>query len=280
MTYIKYSDWNPLPLTGNANRTTAKRNRTHSAAHWDGGETPKTAKRSAELLRAYDRYHRYSADAIRNNRGGIAYGHAICPVTGDIYECRGFDRIHAAVGGKNTTDYSYIIIGGPGNFTVAARNGVRRLRKLEIAHFGRKLTSTTHRRRVPTTCPGNDWDSWVMSGGPDTPFEPGPAGGGGDPFPVPTPAIPIESEEDDMKPKIIFRNEGNPEWSLVHPDYRGPSELERGYLVTTDENRAIAWARVHGNGWGTPGTYTANVDREGYVEIQAAARAEYDAKKR
>lgn len=185
MRYIRYAEWNPLPLVDNALKTTAKRNRTHSDCHWDGGRTPKTAAESQSLLRAYDRHHRNSPEAVKNKRGGIAYGHAICPVTGDIYECRGFDRIHAAVGGKNTTDYSYIVIGGPGNFTAAARNGVRRLRQMEIEHFGRKLISTTHRRRVSTSCPGNDWDAWIMAGGPDTPMEPV---DGETPAPRPTPA--------------------------------------------------------------------------------------------
>lgn len=104
-----------------------------------------------------------------------------------------------------------------------------------------------------------------------------PAGGGGSVVPTPTPE-PILEEDDEMKPLIIHRKEGNPEWSLVHPDYRGPGEQERGYLVTTDQARAIAWARMHGKGWGNPATYTASVDRAGYMDIQAAARAEYDAK--
>lgn len=90
-------------------------------------------------------------------------------------------------------------------------------------------------------------------------------------------------EEDDMKPKLIHRNTGGDEWMLVHPDYRGDTDQERGYIVTTSEPRAIAWARVHGNGWagtltGPGGRYTADVNRADYIEIQAAARAEYNAK--
>lgn len=104
-----------------------------------------------------------------------------------------------------------------------------------------------------------------------------PAGGKGEPIEPPKPAPVPEEEEDDMAPKLIRRNEKGEEWSLVHPSYRGETDLERGYLVTTDENRAKAWARLHGKGWGVPGTYTANVNRADYIAIQEAARAEHAA---
>lgn len=271
MAYLTRKDWGAPALRGNALRTTDPKNRRGFVVHWDGGRNPKDAADEIRLLKAYHNHHNTPT------RGGFPYNLAVGPVTGNVYEGRGLDKIGAHAGGSNTPNLGVIVIGGPGNLTDAAKRGLQEAYQIANAYAGRTLTRLVHSDVNSTSCPGDAIRKWVKAGGLT---DGSPAGGGGDPTPVPTPVIPIESEEDEMKPKIIFRNTGNPEWSLVHPDYRGPSELERGYLVTTNENRAIAWARLHGNGWGTPGTYTASVNRDGYIEIQAAARAEYDAKVR
>lgn len=100
----------------------------------------------------------------------------------------------------------------------------------------------------------------------------------GTPKPTPTPELP-EEEDEDMLPKIIHRKTGTDEWSLVHPDLAGTSALERGYIVTTDPKEAVAWGRTWAVGGGAA-SYAADVDRDGYMQIQAAARRVYDAKQR
>lgn len=70
----------------------------------------------------------------------------------------------------------------------------------------------------------------------------------------------------------LIRREGNtPEWSLFHPTLKGPSDLERGYIVTTDPTVARGWARTWSDGFGTEKAEPRDV----YVEMQAAARLTY-----
>jgi hypothetical protein len=93
--------------------------------------------------------------------------------------------------------------------------------------------------------------------------------GGGFAGHTPTP-ITEEDEEDDMyAPKVIFRTEGTPEWSLVAPHLAGASAAERGYLVTADRSVGEAWARLYAAGFGAE---HARVNRAGYIALQAAAR--------
>jgi len=107
-----------------------------------------------------------------------------------------------------------------------------------------------------------------------------PAGGGSEPFnPKPTPEPEPEEEEEEMLPKIIHRNTGGDEWSLVHPDLKGEREHERGYIVTTDPKRFRAWGRIWAKGGGS-NSYAADVPRDEYIEIQAEAREAYDAARR
>lgn len=88
--------------------------------------------------------------------------------------------------------------------------------------------------------------------------------------PGPTPAP--EEEEDEMKPFIVFRKEGNPEWSLVAPWLVGGDDLQKGYIITDDLNRAVAWQRMYMRGAGSAHA----VDRAGYIAIQAEARVVRD----
>lgn len=87
--------------------------------------------------------------------------------------------------------------------------------------------------------------------------------------PTPTPAL----NDMEIDVKLIKRGEGSPEWSLFHPSLRGLTDLERGYIVTTDESLARGWARTWGTGFGQEKAEPRDV----YVEMQAAARASYDA---
>lgn len=76
--------------------------------------------------------------------------------------------------------------------------------------------------------------------------------------------------------KVIKRvGAGAPEWSLISPDLVGESDLERGYLVTADPERALIWERDWANGGGTADTLGAapgKSNRAAYIAHQAEAR--------
>lgn len=79
--------------------------------------------------------------------------------------------------------------------------------------------------------------------------------------------IASKRKESDM-PKVIKRTTGTAEWSLVHYTLQGPSDLERGYLVTSNVERAKWWARFYGLGLGSEDEY----ERDEYIAAQASAR--------
>lgn len=101
-----------------------------------------------------------------------------------------------------------------------------------------------------------------------------PAGGSTKPTGnTPKPAT-FTEEEDDMKVKFGHRTgEHADEWMIVHPQF------ENGYLVTTSEKTAIAWARLYGIGWDKNENkrYDFNVPRSEYIDIQNVARAAAEA---
>ena len=74
-------------------------------------------------------------------------------------------------------------------------------------------------------------------------------------------------------PALIKRTDGNPEWSLVWPSLRGPDEKQRGYIVTTDPERAKWWARFYERGQGSGDKF----ERDEYVKAQAMARLDHEA---
>ncbi|BAU32447.1 M15 family metallopeptidase [Microcella alkaliphila] len=84
-------------------------------------------------------------------------------------------------------------------------------------------------------------------------------------------------EEDDM-PKLIRRvGESTLEWSLFDPSLRGPSDLERGYIVITNQNTARDLARLY-----YPGGFgdEQKEPRSVYVEMQKSARIVHQAYQR
>lgn len=100
-----------------------------------------------------------------------------------------------------------------------------------------------------------------------TPTSPAP----GTPIEIPTP----EPEEDDpMNVKVFFRTgSATPEWMRVAPWIRGARDFERGFEVTTDSATALAWQRIYAKGSNT----ADNVNRDGYIAIQNAARTAHEA---
>lgn len=94
--------------------------------------------------------------------------------------------------------------------------------------------------------------------------------GDGEPIPLPEPTIPEEDNE--MAIKFGHRSNGDNEWMIVHPQLG-----HGGYLVTTDQDRAIAWSRLYKDGWVDEGDrYDFNVPRDQYIQIQDAAREAAD----
>ena len=79
--------------------------------------------------------------------------------------------------------------------------------------------------------------------------------------------------EGDSMPAVIERTEGTPEWSLVLPSLAGPSELERGYIVTSDPKRALWWERFYELGSGTADKF----GRDEYIAAQKFARLDHEA---
>lgn len=127
--------------------------------HFDGGETPKTAQRSLELLRGYDRYH------AGKGWGGIGYNLAVCPVTGKVYEARGLDRVGAHTQGHNTSGVGVILIGGEGNLTTAGKQGLQDAYDIASAWAGKTLTVHGHKDFADTSCPGTATYQWLKDGG-------------------------------------------------------------------------------------------------------------------
>src|SRR5690606_1851752 len=102
------------------------------------------------------------------------------------------------------------------------------------------------------------------------PTTPGTAGGNAKPINTNTPTPESEEEDEDMRFKFGHRTDGTTdEWMIVHPSIKG------GYQVTTNQKRAIAWARLYGRGWlaDENARYDFNVPRDEYIELQNAARA-------
>lgn len=92
---------------------------------------------------------------------------------------------------------------------------------------------------------------------------------------------PKQRDEDDMfKPTVHYRAEGNPEWTLAHPEIGrdlAPGQSQKdarvtvrlGYMITSEKALGEAWARIYSRGIGGE---TSSTDRAGYVAIQEAAQ--------
>jgi len=113
--------------------------------------------------------------------------------------------------------------------------------------------------RYATLDPEQYMDRSAPAGGDPEPLEPG-----------------EEEEEMSFNPKIIHRNTGGDEWALVEPTLRGVASHERGYIVTTDRDEFRAWGRTWAKGGGM-NSYSADVPRDEYIEIQQAAQRVHEA---
>lgn len=133
---------------------------TEFIVHWDGGKTPTTAAEELSLLQSYDRYH------ASNGCGGIGYTLAVGPVTGNVYEARGLDRVGAHTTGHNTAGVGVIVIGGPGHLTDKAKDGLREAYRIACDWAGKPaLTIHGHLDLGDTDCPGPETYAWLKAGG-------------------------------------------------------------------------------------------------------------------
>lgn len=96
---------------------------------------------------------------------------------------------------------------------------------------------------------------------------------------LPTVSASIPEEDDDMRPTIHFRTEGNPEWTRAHPDIGkdlkpgqsrkdGNVVIYRGFEATANKTVGTAWARQYARGVGGE---TSRTNRAGYRQIQKQA---------
>lgn len=145
--------------TGIANYTRTPSDVTEFIVHYDGGETPTTKEREIELLRIYDRYH------ASKGWGGIGYNLAVGPVTGNVYEARGLNRVGAHTTGHNTSGIGVVVIGGNDALTENAKSGLKEAYVLANNWAGKTLNFYGHKDFANTSCPGISIYTWINSGG-------------------------------------------------------------------------------------------------------------------
>lgn len=123
--------------------------------HYDGGKTPTTEAEELSLLKAYDRYH------AGKGWGGIGYNLAVGPVTGNVYEARGLDRVGAHTVGHNTSGVGVVVIGGNDALTPKAKEGLQKAYKIANKWSGKNLKVYGHRDFASTSCPGDNIYGWI-----------------------------------------------------------------------------------------------------------------------
>lgn len=153
-------------------RTTSKlRNRTGIAlytrkpsqvnrfiVHHGASRTPTTFQEELATLRSYDKYH------ASLGWGGIGYNLAVGPVTGNVYEARGLDRVGAHATGENTRSVGVVVLGND-PLTDKAKEGLKKAYRLSNSWAGRTLAPSGHRDHANTNCPGPKVYQWLKSGG-------------------------------------------------------------------------------------------------------------------
>lgn len=76
-----------------------------------------------------------------------------------------------------------------------------------------------------------------------------------------------DGTDDDMR--LVQRiGSATKEWSLFHPSFAGPTEIERGYYVIRSQAEADDWARLLYQGSGSE----QKEPRDVYIRMQASAR--------
>lgn len=130
--------------------------------HHGASKTPTTAAEELSTLRGYDNYH-YS-----KGWGGIGYNLAVGPVTGNVYEARGLDRVGAHATGQNTRSVGVVVLGND-PLTAKAKEGLKKAYQIANGWAGKTLTPSGHRDHASTNCPGPKVYQWLKSGGLSTP---------------------------------------------------------------------------------------------------------------
>ena len=126
--------------------------------HHGASKTPTTAAEELSTLRGYDNYHH------SNGWGGIGYNLAVGPVTGNVYEARGLDRVGAHATGQNTRSVGVVVLGND-PLTAKAKEGLKRAYQIANGWAGKTLQPSGHRDHANTNCPGPNIYGWLKSGG-------------------------------------------------------------------------------------------------------------------
>lgn len=146
-------------LTGSALYTRTPSQVSEFIVHYGDGTTPTTAAQELSILKSYDSYHR------SKGWGGIGYNLAVGPVTGNVYEARGLNKVGAHTIGHNTSGIGVVLIGGEGNLTANAKKGLQEAYNTAKAWAGKTLTVYGHKDFANTSCPGTATYKWLKEGG-------------------------------------------------------------------------------------------------------------------
>lgn len=144
---------------GIANYTRKPEQISEFIVHYGDGTTPKTEAQELSIIRNYDSYH------ASKGWGGIGYNLAVGPVTGNVYEARGLNRVGAHTVGHNTSGIGVVLIGGADVLTEKAKTGLKEAYKIANNYAGKQLAVSGHRDHADTDCPGEAAYAWLKSGG-------------------------------------------------------------------------------------------------------------------
>jgi len=140
--------------------------RTRRVWHWPGGPTgikeSDSHDKCLRLVKAWETYHR------SKGFGGIGYNFLICPHA-RVIEGRGLNYVGAHCPGWNTIGWGIQFMRGQGEKVTDKMysRGTALAQDLEKAANGMDFWDNGHREGFATTCPGDQTQQWVDSGGPE-----------------------------------------------------------------------------------------------------------------
>lgn len=146
-------------LTDSALYTHTPNEVTKFVVHYGDSPTLRTAEEELATLKSYDSWHR------KQGWGGIGYNLAVGPVTGNVYEARGLNRVGAHAKGHNRDSIGVVILGGDDALTEQAKQGLRRAYGMANDWAKKTLDPMGHRDVASTSCPGDSAYAWLASGG-------------------------------------------------------------------------------------------------------------------
>lgn len=128
--------------------------------HHGASASPRDRAGEIRLLLQYQAQHQ------ANGWGDIGYNLAVGPITGDVYEARGLDKVGAHAAGANTPNYGVVLLGdGRRDFTDAAKSGFQEAYRICAEDAERQLRHGVHSDVNATACPTDPVRDWIRAGG-------------------------------------------------------------------------------------------------------------------